>query len=205
VLNDLNAIKIENLSKSYGEKKVFSNLSISIPHGSVTTIIGSSGCGKTTLLRLICGLEKADKGSITGVSKKEISVLFQEDRLFPWLTARQNVEAVIKDKKDKHLAAEILTALGLGDKKDMDAFPSELSGGMKRRVAIARALAYKSKVLILDEALRGLDEKNFENAIDVIQRYRDGRTVISVTHVMSRIEENADAVIDLDLLHSKSQ
>ena len=101
------------------------------------------------------------------------------------------------------LAVEILTELGLGDEKDMNAFPSELSGGMKRRVAIARALAYKSKVLILDEALRGLDEKNFENAIDVIERYRDGRTVISVTHVMSRIEENADTVIDLDSLQNK--
>ena len=72
-----------------------------------------------------------------------------------------------------------------------------------RRVAIARALAYKSKVLILDEALRGLDEKNFENAVDVIERYRDERTVISVTHVVSRLEENADNFIDLDKISEK--
>lgn len=191
-------IKIENVSKSYGEKKVLHNLSLFIPYGSVTAVTGSSGCGKTTLLRLICGLEKADAGNIIGVSKKEVSALFQEDRLFPWLTALENVEAVIKDKKEKPLAAQILSDLGLGDKKDLFAFPSELSGGMMRRVAIARALAYKSKVLILDEALRGLDEKNFENAAEVIERYRDGRTLISVTHVVSRIEENADKFINLD-------
>ena len=193
-----NGIKIENVSKSYGEKKVLRDLSLFIPHGSVTAIKGSSGCGKTTLLRLICGLEKADAGNIIGVSKKDVSALFQEDRLFPWLTALENVEAVIKDKKKKPLAAQILSDLGLGDKKDLSAFPSELSGGMMRRVAIARALAYKSKVLILDEALRGLDEKNFENAVDVIERYRDERTVISVTHVVSRLEENADKFINLD-------
>ena len=197
VMSD-NGIKIENVSKSYGEKKVLHNLSLFIPYGSVTAITGSSGGGKTTLLRLICGLEKADAGNIIGVSKKDVSALFQEDRLFPWLTALENVEAVIKDKKEKPLAAQILADLGLGDKKDLSAFPSELSGGMMRRVAIARALAYKSKVLILDEALRGLDEKNFENAAEVIERYRDGRTLISVTHVVSRIEENADKFINLD-------
>ena len=197
VMSD-NGIKIENVSKSYGEKKVLHNLSLFIPYGSVTAVTGSSGCGKTTLLRLICGLEKADAGNIIGVSKKDVSALFQEDRLFPWLTALENVEAVIKDKKEKPLAAQILADLGLGDKKDLSAFPSELSGGMMRRVAIARALAYKSKVLILDEALRGLDEKNFENAAEVIERFRDGRTVISVTHVVSRIEENADKFINLD-------
>jgi NitT/TauT family transport system ATP-binding protein len=198
-----NGIKIENVSKSYGEKKVLRNLSLFIPHGSVTAIKGSSGCGKTTLLRLICGLEKADAGNIIGVSKKDVSALFQEDRVFPWLTALENVEVVIKDKKKKPLAAQILSDLGLGDKKDLSAFPSELSGGMMRRVAIARALAYKSKVLILDEALRGLDEKNFENAVDVIERYRDERTVISVTHVVSRLEENADNFIDLDKISEK--
>ncbi|MBQ9692630.1 MAG: ATP-binding cassette domain-containing protein [Clostridia bacterium] len=197
MLNSENGIKIENLSKSYGEKKVLKNLSLFIPYGSVAAVTGGSGCGKTTLLRLICGLEKADGGSITGVNKKDISALFQEDRLFPWMTALENVEAVIKGKKEKPLAAQILSDLGLGDKKDISAFPAELSGGMMRRVAIARALAYKSKVLILDEALRGLDEKNFQNAADVIGRYRDGRTVISVTHVNSAIEENADINIKL--------
>lgn len=197
MLNSDKGIRLENVSKSYGEKKVLDNLSLFIPYGSVTAVTGGSGCGKTTLLRLICGLEKADSGTISGVSKKEVSVLFQEDRLLPWLTALENVEAVIKDKKEKPLAAQILSDLGLGDKKDLSSFPAELSGGMMRRVAIARALAYKSKVLILDEALRGLDEKNFENAASVISRYRDGRTVISVTHVMSSIEENADNFIKL--------
>ena len=187
MLNSENGIKIENVSKSYGEKKVLDNLSLFIPYGSVAAVTGGSGCGKTTLLSLICGLERADCGSITGVNKKDISALFQEDRLFPWMTALENVEAVIKDKKEKPLAAQILSDLGLG----------ELSGGMMRRVAIARALAYKSKVLILDEALRGLDEKNFQNAADVIGRYRDGRTVISVTHVISGIEEKADLNIRL--------
>lgn len=184
-----------SISKSFGEKQVLKDFSFEFPYGSVTAIRGESGCGKTTLLRIIAGLEKADTGEIFGVQNGKIAFLFQEDRLFPWLTARQNVEAVIKDKTRLSLATEILCELGL--KNELNAYPSQLSGGMCRRVAIARALAYDSDVLILDEALRGLDEKNIENTVAVIKKYSAGKTIISVTHAPSSLEDNASFTLML--------
>ena len=168
-----------------------------IDNGKLSSFIlwGPPGCGKTTLLRIISGLEEADSGTLYGVLPSEIAFLFQEDRLLPWLTALKNVESVIKDKEKTPLAKEILTALNLGDEKDLSAYPSELSGGMARRVAIARALAYlvanDCSVLILDEALRGLDKGNVDNTVEVIRRYSQGKTVISVTHNPSALEESA--------------
>lgn len=190
-----NAIICRGISKTFGEKQVLKDFNADFPFGSLTAIRGESGCGKTTLLRIIAGLEKADTGEISGVEKGRISFLFQEDRLFPWLTARQNVEAVIKDKARLSLATEILCELGL--QNELDVYPAQLSGGMCRRVAIARALAYDFDILILDEALRGLDEKNIENTAAVIKRHSVGKTVISVTHSPSSLEENAEQILHL--------
>lgn len=189
------AIICRNVSKKFGEKQVLSDFSFEFPHGSVTAIMGESGCGKTTLLRIIAGLENADSGEISGVDTSKVAFLFQEDRLFPWLTARQNVEAVIKDKARLSLAAEILCELGL--QNELDTYPVQLSGGMCRRVAIARALAYDFDLLILDEALRGLDEKNIENTVSVIKKYAKDKTIISVTHSPSSLEEDATQSLNL--------
>lgn len=188
-----NAIICRNISKSFGQKQVLSSFNAEFPRGSVTAIMGASGCGKTTLLRIIAGLEKADSGELFGVDVGRISFLFQDDRLFPWLTAKQNVEVVIKGNKE--LAVELLTALGL--KNELNSYPAQLSGGMCRRVAIARALAYDRDVLLLDEALRGLDEKNVENTVSVIKKYADCNTIISVTHAPSSLEENATQILHL--------
>lgn len=195
--NDGNGIRATSLCKSYGEKAVLKDLSFYIEQGSKTLITGDSGCGKTTLLRIICGLEKADSGQISGVLKNEISYLFQEDRLLPWLTCEENVRLVIKDKDSALRAAQLLDELGIGSETDRRAYPRELSGGMKRRVAIARALAYESRVLILDEAMRGLDENTVKQTAQVIEKYRNGRTVISVAHFLSPLEENADKILSL--------
>ncbi len=178
----MDGIKAEKIYKSYGEKEVLSGISFFIPYGSRTRICGASGAGKTTLLRIVCGLERPDSGTLSGVKREEISCLFQEDRLFPWLSAYENVRTVIKERSRQSMAAEILAELGLGEKSDMSSLPSELSGGMRRRVAIARALVYDAPVLLLDEALRGLDEANMERTASVIERYSKGRTVIFVTH-----------------------
>lgn len=193
----LNGIKGDDICKSFGEKKVLCNLSFFFEYGSTSVIRGSSGSGKTTLLRILAGLIKPDSGTVSGIEGKKLSLLFQEDRLLPWFNAMQNVESVIKNKEKKPLAAELLTALGLGDKKDMLSYPSELSGGMARRVAIARALAYDSDILILDEALRGLDEANVENTVAVIKKYSLGKTLISVTHNPSSLEANCDNTLIL--------
>jgi ABC-type nitrate/sulfonate/bicarbonate transport system ATPase subunit len=144
---------------------------------------------------MIAGLEKPDSGLIEGIEGKKTAFLFQDDRLFPWLTALQNVEAVITDKSRLPLARQILTELGLGSEKDLRSYPSELSGGMLRRVAIARTLAYGADVLIFDEALRGLDVANIENTVAVIKKYTAALTLISVTHTPSDIEAEAENLI----------
>lgn len=177
-------IRAEKLFKSYGDKNVISDLSFFMEYGGVYRIIGASGCGKTTLLRLICGLEKADLGSITGAERENISYLFQEDRLLPWLDAVRNVEIAYRGKGEKNArnaAMELLFELGL-EEKDMLLMPSELSGGMSRRVAIARALIREADILILDEALRGLDAQSRARCAEVIGRYSKEKTVIFVTH-----------------------
>ncbi len=177
-----NGIRAEKLFKSYGDKKVISDLSFFMEYGGIYRIIGASGCGKTTLLRLICGLEKADSGSITGAKREDISYLFQEDRLLPWLSALKNVEIASEDRNRRALAEKLLCELGLDRAEDMELLPSELSGGMSRRVAIARALIKGSNIVILDEAMRGLDDMNRARCADVIRRYCKGKTVIFVTH-----------------------
>lgn len=145
-------ITVQNLSFSYGEKKILENVSFAFP-SAVTCIEGPSGCGKTTLLRLIAGLEKPDSGLISGVPFK-ISFLFQEDRLLPWFTAEENIRAVLP-KGRKQEAAAWLSAVELS--QEAEKRPENLSGGQRRRVALARALAYDGSLLILDEPFKGLD------------------------------------------------
>ena len=179
-------IKALSLNKKFGEKTVLSNASISVRHGFLTLIVGPSGIGKTTLLRILSGLETADSGKINGLENKKISYLFQEDRLFPWLTATENVYAVSNEKSKKEKAAALLSELSLGDA--LDKFPHELSGGMSRRVAIARTLMFDGDVVILDEPFRGLDSENEKNALSVIKKYCEGKTVIAVTHDVTQFD-----------------
>ncbi len=174
-------IIVKNLSKSFGEKEVLRNVSFTLPQGSTLQVTGASGIGKTTLLRILAGLEKPTAGEIFGISEKNVAFLFQEDRLFDGLSALSNVALVMTHKNKKEKACKLLFDLGL-NKKDILLRPSELSGGMCRRVAIARALAYDRPILILDEALRGLDVENAQNAMRVIERESADKTIIFVTH-----------------------
>ena len=191
----MNGIKIENLSKSFGEKTVISSLSCFIEHGKVTLIVGPSGVGKTTLLRMLAGLEKADAGEIHGLENKRIVYLFQEDRLFPWLTAEENVAAVSDEKGRKEKARTLLSELSLGDA--VKKFPSELSGGMSRRVAIARALMADGDVIILDEPFQGLDAESEKRSLEVIKNRCNGKTVIAVTHNTEQFDGYTDAILTL--------
>ncbi len=184
----MNDIVISNLSKSFGDKTVLNNVSLTVPYGSYVRISGESGIGKTTLLRILCGLEKPDSGELNGFSSKDVAFLFQEDRLFPELSALGNVALVIRHgtkAEKKARAKQLLLDLGL-DEADFYLRPSELSGGMCRRVAIARALAYDKPILLLDEALRGLDTENAERAARIIEHESIGKTVIFVTHGIPR-------------------
>lgn len=167
---------IRNISKSYDGKKVLDKLSFEIPDKGIFGIFGASGHGKTTLLRLICGLEKPDSGEIFGTTELKFSVVFQEDRLLPSLTALENVALV----SDKATASGLLERVGLAESANK--YPSELSGGMSRRTAIARALAYGGDMLILDEPFKGLEAELKEDIGKLICEYAQTKPVVIVTH-----------------------
>lgn len=170
-------INIENISFSYGEKKVFTDFSLKIEKNDRICLFGESGCGKSTLIRLILGLEKPDKGSIDILPPLKPSVVFQDDRLLPFKTVLDNILFV---GANKDTALSNLTALGIADCADK--FPSELSGGMRRRVALARALSSEYDYLILDEPFAGLDENNTEIAAKHIDISVGSRPIILVSH-----------------------
>ena len=173
-----NAIHIDKLCKSFGDKEVLSNLCMDIPLGKVTCLMGPSGCGKTTLLRILLGLESADKGEIIGLPRT-LRCLFQEDRLCEDFSARSNIRIAAPHLSPSQIDAH-LAALGLqGEEK---APVRTLSGGMKRRVALARAVAAPSDMLLLDEPFKGLDESAASVAADYLLRHQNGRTFLVVTH-----------------------
>lgn len=189
-----------NLEKVYGENKVLKNISFSIPYGTVIAIMGKSGIGKTTLLRLIAGLEEPNSGVIEKNGAK-ISMAFQENRLCEPLTAWQNCRMSISGR-EKSLEAVRAYNKGYEAKGKIgrntteicaileEILPSEcqkqavaqFSGGMKRRVAIARAMLAYSNIVILDEPFSGLDEENRKKTIEFIKKYQMGRTIIFTTH-----------------------
>ena len=172
-------LKIREISKSFDGRKVLRNVNAIFPAGSITCLLGPSGYGKTTLLRIVAGLEKPDTGSVEGVPE-EIGFVFQEDRLCEDFSAISNVRLVTGRSMPKEEIIRHLTEIGLGDSLDRPVH--EYSGGMKRRVAIVRAVCYPAQLLILDEPFKGLDEKLRLEVIDYIRKYTGGKTVICVTH-----------------------
>lgn len=173
-------VLIRNLSKSYQNQSVLDDFSGNLEPGRIYCLLGPSGRGKTTLLRLILGLEHAEMGSITGTKQQKISAVFQEDRLFDFLTPVKNVQLVC----EKSVSQTAVTGL-LEEFLEPEALSkpvSHLSGGMKRRVTIARALAAPSQLLIMDEPFTGLDDVTREKVIRLILKYRNGRTLLLVTH-----------------------
>lgn len=170
-------IKINNISFSYGNKKIFENFTLKINNRDRLWLSGKSGCGKTTLTRLILGLENPQSGTIETEKKLKPSVVFQEDRLLPFKTALQNIMLVTDNS---YLAKENLKILGL--EKNADIPVSKLSGGMQRRVAIARALSCDFDFLILDEAFTGLDKENITIAANHILKSAQDKPIILITH-----------------------
>lgn len=171
----------ENVTKKYEKNTVLNNFSFSIADREKVVLSGKSGIGKTTLIRLICGLERADSGRLYGYDKREIAYMFQEHRLLPFATAYENVTAVTDANKDADARArDLLEELELGN--DLDKMPDEMSGGMKQRVSLARALIYDKPVLILDEPFAALDEAVKRKAAQMISRESVDKTVILVSH-----------------------
>ena len=183
-------IKIKDLSFSYGENKIFDGFSLEINDGERVLLRGASGVGKTTLLRLILGLEKAGSGEINTDNGK-ISVVFQEDRLLPFKTVKENLTLFTDEKT----ARDCLENLGIIDAAEL--YPSELSGGMARRVSLARALSRDADIYIFDEAFSGLDSENIEKAAEFINKKTKGKILIAVSHNMDDAKRLAARTVDI--------
>ena len=194
-------IEIKGIYKKYKKEYIYENFSLSFPEGQVTVLLGPSGCGKTTLLRMLAGLESYEKGTISVLSGKRISFVFQEDRLLPWLTVGENLALVLKgflnpDQSDERIK-QVLELLSIPETRNM--MPEELSGGMQRRVAIGRALAYDGDVMILDEPFKGMDDALKNQVLPKLSKSwkESGKTVILVTHDLSDARKLSHSIYEL--------
>ncbi|MDD1605160.1 MAG: ATP-binding cassette domain-containing protein [Methylococcaceae bacterium] len=201
--NSALTLKLEQVSKKFGELTVLENLNLAIESGTFVAIVGRSGCGKSTLLRLISGLDQPDQGDvfydgkIHRVLNGHARVMFQEARLLPWRNVIDNVRLGLdKTGKDKALAA--LKHVGLESRAKE--WPSVLSGGQRQRVALARALVHEPRLLLLDEPMGALDALTRIEMQQLIERIwlEDKFTAILVTHDISEAVMLADRVILLD-------
>lgn len=200
-LENNNILMIKEITKSYGKQKVLENISFNLNESERICIYGKSGIGKTTLLRIIAGLEKADSGKITFVGK--VSMVFQEDRLLENTDVYTNLYCVLGSRFDKAEADMHLKEVGLegaGNK-----IVSELSGGMKRRVAIVRCMMKSSEIILLDEPFKGLDTILKDNIIRYVVKYLNGRAVIMVTHDILEAEKIQAEIIEIKNLGRKNE
>ncbi len=177
--------ELKNVCFSYGDLGVLNDFNLSVPDGQCVCLWGKSGCGKTTVLRLIMGLERAQSGNVSAPEK--ISCVFQEDRLIDSFTLEKNIKLPLKKEQYKK-ADKLIEEFGLSKFKGTKV--SKLSGGMKRRAAIIRAIAFEGDLLILDEAFNGIDAKNKEKIAKIIKRefIDKGKAVITVTHIAADAE-----------------
>lgn len=187
---------LESISKSFGNRKVLDNVSVSIRFGEIFSILGPSGCGKTTLLRICAGLEEPDSGRIylngqditdLPANKRPVNTVFQNYALFPHMTVRQNIAYGLKIAgRDKNeIDEEVNRFLKLTQMENFSGSKvTKLSGGQKQRTAIARALINKPNVLLLDEPLAALDLKLRQNMLSELQKIHNevGSTFLYVTH-----------------------
>ncbi|MTH06814.1 ATP-binding cassette domain-containing protein [Turicibacter sanguinis] len=209
-------LKLDQITKSYDNQIIFSNLSLEIKKGEVVVVLGPSGCGKSTLLRCMNGLESIQAGEILledevisnqhkkmHLVRQKIGMVFQSYELFPHLNVLQNItlgpiKAQNRDRVEVVKEAEqLLERVGLLEKKN--AYPQQLSGGQKQRVAIVRALCMKPEILLFDEVTAALDPEMVREVLDVmLSLAKEGSTMVIVTHEMQFARAIADRIIFLD-------
>ncbi|WP_294354878.1 ABC transporter ATP-binding protein [uncultured Clostridium sp.] len=179
-------IEIKRLCKRFGYKEIFKDFNLELTSENINCIIGNSGGGKSTLLNILAGITSKDDGEIIGVNKEDISYVFQEDRLIPWLTIRDNMELFVFNYFAKENAYDrinkIFNLLNIEDV--LGEYPKNLSGGMRQRVNIARAFLKPSKLILMDEPFKSLDYKTkyliMDNLLKVLEK--ENRLVVFVTH-----------------------
>ena len=192
------SLTIKNLNKSFDEKTIFTDFSYSFSDSGIYVISGESGSGKTTLLRIISGLDNNYTGTVERNSL-DVSICFQEYRLFNNLTALENVtEISFKKATDSDIAyvKSLFKRLNLTE-TDMQLYPDELSGGMKQRVAFIRAIAKKAPILILDEPTKEVDQENAFIMRQIIKEESKTRLVLMVTHKADDISDIEATKIDI--------
>ncbi|MBB3211765.1 sulfonate transport system ATP-binding protein [Herbaspirillum sp. Sphag1AN] len=187
------AVNVSSLRRRYGERTVINGLHLQIRRGEFVALLGESGCGKTTLLRALSGLDAIDGGRIEG--PKQTAVVFQESRLIPWESLWRNVALGLHDRRGKPLALAALAEVGLGDRSED--WPRTLSGGQAQRVALARALVREPGLLLLDEPFAALDAltrlRMHALVRQLVARHRPG--VLLVTHDVDEAIALADRVL----------
>ncbi len=198
------SVRLAGVSKVFGRGasavKALDQISLEVPPGEFTCLIGASGCGKSTLLSLVAGLEQPTSGEVSASGR--VALMFQEPALFPWLTAAGNIELALRARgvgraERRQRTAELLETVnlsGFGGKR-----PHELSGGMRQRVALARALAQDADVLLMDEPFGALDAMTRDLLHDELDRVRAGRqlTILFVTHNVQEAVRLGDRVVVL--------
>lgn len=202
-------VKLDNVSKKFGKKYIIKNLSLDIYEGEFLTLLGASGCGKTTVLRLISGLEQVTEGKVyidekdvTNVdpTKREVNTIFQNFALFPHMTVKDNVAFGLKMKKIsiEEIEKRVKKVIKLVKLEGFEnRYPSELSGGQQQRVAIARGIVMNPKVLLLDESLCSLDlklKRQMQIELKKIQK-KLGITFIYVTHDQDEALTMSDRIV----------
>ena len=205
-------ISVNKISKKYGKRYVFKNISFDIKDREKSLTIGPSGCGKTTLIRCLNGLNKVNSGNIflNGVKinqiddvtlKSKVGMVFQNYNLFPHLTVRENVALAPKllkmgsAEEIDDLVKKLLSKVNIINK--IDSYPSKLSGGEKQRVAIARTLATKPEVILFDEPTSALDPATISDFILLLKELSRTTTIVVVSHEMDLIKSFADKVLFL--------
>lgn len=194
------ALQADNISKSYGLKQALLPTSLSFAEHSFTCIVGRSGCGKTTLLRLLGALETADGGSVKLAQGRRLATVFQEARLMPWLTVADNITlaARVNSSLAKQRLPELLEQLGLTGCEQL--YPHELSGGMAQRVALGRTLFYNPDVILMDEPFSALDYFTRQALQQTLLKLfaHERKTIIFVTHDVEEALLLADRILIMD-------
>lgn len=205
-------IEFKNVSKSFGNNKIINDLSLTIEDGKFTVLVGASGCGKTTLLRMIAGIGPATSGQILmdgkditdlDPGKRDIAMVFQNYAIYPTMTVRENIEFGLKNNKVPKeqrdtLIREVADTVSLAEY--LDRKPGTLSGGQRQRVALARAMVKNPKVFLMDEPLSNLDAKlRVQMRVELIELHEKLKTTfVYVTHDQVEAMSMADVIVLMD-------